>query len=165
MTSGIGDIFAGPYFSWYRLPETATNIRHGIDDLKAYIVENGPYDGAIGFSQGAQMLIGLILEHQSLHPFEPALFQVAIFFSGVIPQEQRQLVAKGLKIRVPTAHILGGKKDFAYEGSLQLRDVCHKDIRTEYEHGEGHCIPRKLELVVAITNVIRKSIYRAIYRS
>jgi predicted esterase len=165
MFSGISALFLGPYFSWYPVADTATNIRQGMDNLKEYIAENGPYDGAMGFSQGAQMLMGLMLEHQSLHPFEPALFQVAIFFCGAMSQEQKKLVAKGLKIRAPTAHILGGKKDFAYEESLKLRDACDKDTRTEYEHDEGHCIPRKSALVAAMTNAIRKSIYRGIYRS
>jgi hypothetical protein len=165
MISGIGAIFPGPYFSWHPLPYTATNVQQGIDDLKEHIAENGPYGGAMGFSQGGGMLMGLMLEHQSLHPTEPPLFQVAIFFCGAVSQEQRQLVAKGLKIRAPTAHILGGKKDFAYEESLNLRDACDKDTRTEYEHNEGHCIPRKLELVVAMANMIRKSIYRATYTS
>jgi Serine hydrolase (FSH1) len=161
---GIGAIFPGPYFSWYPVPDTAANIRQGMSDIKDYIAENGPYDGAIGFSQGAQMLMGLILEHQLLCPFEPPLFQVAIFISGAMSQEQKQFVAQGLKVRIPTAHILGGKQDFVYEDSLKLRDACDKNTRAEYEHDRGHCIPRKPDLVAAITNAIRKSIDRAIYQ-
>ena len=111
------------------------------------------------------MLMALMLEHQLLHPFKPALFQVAIFFNGGLWQEQKQMVANGLRIKTPTAHILGGKKDFMYEESLRLRDACDKDTRTEYEHDKGHCIPRKYELIVAMTRVIRMSIDRAIYRS
>jgi hypothetical protein len=165
MILGIGAIFPGPYFSWYPLPDTETNMRQGVEDLKEYIAENGPFDGAMGFSQGGGMIMALMLEHQSLHPFEPPLFQVAIFICSAMTHEQRQLFAEGIKIRAPTAHILGGRKDFAYQLSLNLRDACEKDTRTEYEHNEGHCIPRKMELVVAMTNTMRKSIYRAICTS
>lgn len=163
MILGLGSIFPGPYFSWYPLPDTATNIQQGVDSLKEYIAENGPYDGAIAFSQGAQVLMGLMLEHQLQHPFEPALIQVAIFLSGVMSKEQKQLVAKGVKIRVPTTHILGGKRDWQYEESLEMRDACNRNTRTEYEHDEGHCIPRKRENVVAIANAVGKSVYRASY--
>jgi hypothetical protein len=48
---------------------------------------------------------------------------------------------------------------------LNLRDACDKNTRTEYEHDEGHCIPRKPDLIVAMANAIRKSIDRAIYKS
>ena len=136
-----------------------------MDDLKAYIAENGPYDGAMGFSQGAQMIAGLMLEHQSLHPFEPALFQVAIFFCCPMNQDQKQLVAEGLRIKTPTAHILGGRKDATYDESLKVMDFFDKETRAEYEHNEGHSIPQKLELVVAMTRTIRKCIDRAIYKS
>jgi hypothetical protein len=165
MTSGIGAIFPEPYFSWHPIPNTTANIQQGMEDIKEYIAENGPFDGAMGFSQGGGMLFGLMLEHQILHPFEPALFQVAIFICGSISMAHQQLVAKGLRIKVPTAHILGGRTDPMYEESVKLRDACDKDMRTEYEHDEGHCIPRKLELMVAMTRAIRKSIDRAIYKS
>lgn len=111
------------------------------------------------------MLMALMLEHQSSYPFEPALFQVAIFFCGGLVPELKQLADNGLKVRVPTAHILGGKKDSMYEESLKMRDACDKDMRSEYEHNEGHCIPRNSDQIVAMTKTIRKTIDRAVYKS
>lgn len=162
---GIGGIFPGPYFSWHLLPTTKTNTQKEIEDIKKYMAENGPFDGAMGFSQGAMMIMALMLEHQFLNPFEPALFQVAIFFCGGLVPELKQLVDNGLKIKVPTAHILGGKKDSMYEESLRMRDACDKHLRSEYEHNEGHCIPRKSNQVIAMTKIIKRTVDRAIYNN
>lgn len=136
-----------------------------MQDIKEYITENGPYDGAMGFSQGAVMLAALILEHQQLHPFDPPPFQVAIFFSGSMYERETLLTRGGAKIKIPTAHILGGRRDFQYDGALELRDACEKELRSEFEHGEGHTIPRKKELVLGMASTIRNSINRAIYKS
>jgi predicted esterase len=140
-------------------------VNQGMRDIREYIAENGPYDGAMGFSQGAVMLVALILEHQELHPFEPPLFQVAIFLSGSMYERETRLTRAGAKIKIPTAHVLGGRRDFQYDASVELRDACDKELRSDFEHGEGHTIPRKKELVLGMASTIRKSINRAIYKS
>jgi len=48
---------------------------------------------------------------------------------------------------------------------VELRDVCDKELRSNFEHGEVHTIPRKKELVLGMASTIRKSINRAIYKS
>lgn len=133
------------------------NIQQAIGSIREYIAENGPYDGAMGFSQGASMVMALLLDHQAKHPFQPPLFQIAIFFSGGMPEPLKEL-SQGLKLSISTAHILGGRKDWLYHESLELANVCKKDLRVEFEHNEGHSIPRKPEMTASMAGAIRRSI-------
>ncbi|KAF4345873.1 EF-hand calcium-binding domain protein [Fusarium beomiforme] len=75
---------SGPFLGWHR--------RHFAKDLAsayAYVMEvireDGPYDGVIGFSQGAALAAGLLLSHQHQAPNEPNLFKFAILLSSVLP--------------------------------------------------------------------------------
>ncbi|KFY81216.1 hypothetical protein V499_00042 [Pseudogymnoascus sp. VKM F-103] len=157
---GVGDIFAGPYYSWLRDPESVTkaSLSQSIENIKEYVAENGPYDGAMGFSQGAAMVMALLYDHQAKQPFSPPPFQVAIFLCGGMPEPLRQLCPDGLKLPVATTHILGGKKDYLYGETLQLRDACSTAFRAEFEHNKGHSIPRKPELTASMAKAITQSI-------
>lgn len=53
--------------------------------LDAAIEDEGPFDGVIGFSQGAALALSYLLQHEIERPHESQPFRFAVFFSGFIP--------------------------------------------------------------------------------
>ncbi|KAJ6150441.1 hypothetical protein N7471_001640 [Penicillium samsonianum] len=81
---GMGDFFSGPYRCWYNTPTTSkvAAAHHFVQNI---IEQNGPFDGVIGFSQGAAVAASMILHHQLESPEERSLFSFAIFIGSPIP--------------------------------------------------------------------------------
>jgi hypothetical protein len=70
------------YYEWY-LDENNNDIQSSIDALLLEIETNGPYDGLLGFSQGAEMCTRLCLEIQEKQ-IKSNITQV-ILIGGVYP--------------------------------------------------------------------------------
>lgn len=49
------------------------------------LLENGPYDAIMCFSQGCSLAASLLLYNQTLYPDSPPLFKAAIFICGGVP--------------------------------------------------------------------------------
>ena len=77
--------FPGPYFCYYDLP-TDDLVRQAQAYIEEIIGEEGPFDGVIGFSQGAALAASYMLEHAKTHPFED-VFKLAIFAGASLPFE------------------------------------------------------------------------------
>ncbi|KAK5055283.1 hypothetical protein LTR84_013033 [Exophiala bonariae] len=86
---GISKIYDGPYLAWHSRydPVHIAEIHEYIDSV---INEDGPYDGVIGFSQGAALAASFLLCHEYTHDQalldsrHAAAFKVAIFFNSVM---------------------------------------------------------------------------------
>ncbi|PWY89874.1 hypothetical protein BO70DRAFT_393073 [Aspergillus heteromorphus CBS 117.55] len=81
---GITDNFPGPYRCYTRRFDPASEgAAHDlIDDT---IDEQGPFDGVLGFSQGAAIAVSYLLEHQAQQPDKPLPFRFAVFCSSTVP--------------------------------------------------------------------------------
>lgn len=85
---GIADVFPGPYFIWHQKydPKSVESVH---DYLESVIEEDGPYDGIIGFSEGAALAASYLLSKEyratlgdiSEHPENE--FKMAVFFNSV----------------------------------------------------------------------------------
>jgi Serine hydrolase (FSH1) len=53
--------------------------------ISSHIDETGPFDGVLGFSQGASMALSYLLQHQIEFPEKPSPFKFALCFSSTIP--------------------------------------------------------------------------------
>ena len=83
--TGIDSLFDGPYKAWYA-PELGASSHKNAKQLIEEIIEtDGPFDGVIGFSQGAAVVATMMLERLEKDPFSPDLFRVAIFICGGCP--------------------------------------------------------------------------------
>lgn len=80
---GIGSIYPGPYLCYYHLP-TTTHVADAHDLVLDFIEDEGPFDGVIGFSQGAALASSLMLQRAKDPSAEP-LFQLAIFLCASLP--------------------------------------------------------------------------------
>ncbi|KAJ5757118.1 uncharacterized protein N7511_007300 [Penicillium nucicola] len=81
---GIETIFPAPYFCYARNfdPES---IGASYALLEKTIIEHGPFDGVLGFSQGAAIIAGYLIEYAITEPDEPLPFQFMVLFSPTIP--------------------------------------------------------------------------------
>jgi predicted esterase len=79
---GMAAHFSGPFYS-YTEGYSPAEMREAIDDLDSLIQDCGPFDGVIGFSQGASMAASYILDHQTRFPDDPPPFGFAVLLSSV----------------------------------------------------------------------------------
>ncbi|KAK8861602.1 hypothetical protein IAR55_002425 [Kwoniella newhampshirensis] len=119
--------------------------------LHDFLSKNEPFDGIMGFSQGAGMaaLLSALLEKPNLHPnfpSEPALpkFKFAIFVGGFLPTPESHDFSSWfpLPATLPTLHV-SGKNDtlITPERTQTLVDKC-ENARLEFHDG-GHYTPSK----------------------
>lgn len=141
----------GPFFEWYswdhlkRTPpaETATNA---IENVLSIVSEEGPFDGVVGFSQGAAIAASVLAHYSKQNPLEPQsnLFKFAMFICGSKPftYDGMNLIDPSSRpvVQIPTAHVVG-KKDMWYKESLGLLALCENQSTKVYDHGQGHVLP------------------------
>jgi hypothetical protein len=77
----MSTLYPGPYLCWYERG-SPREVQAAQDYLRSIIDEDGPYDGVIGFSEGAALAASLLLSDESAA--EPP-FTLAIFFNSVVP--------------------------------------------------------------------------------
>lgn len=166
--TGVAALFPNnEYFAYYD-PTNAASILQAVNDLSAYVLAEGPFDGVMGFSQGAALAAMLLARDSSSMPFS-----FAIFLCAGLPFCETSL-RKGLLrpldskldlelIRVPTAHIVGAK-DNALDVSLGLKDLCSRKGRGLFDHGAGHEVPVSPKGVTAdMARCVEDAIARASY--
>lgn len=73
----------GPFYS-YMNGYTPTEMQEALDDLDEFIMDHGPFDGVVGFSQGASLAASYILTQQRQYPTQAPPFGFALFFSAVV---------------------------------------------------------------------------------
>lgn len=78
----MGSSESGPYYA-YTTEYTPSALREAYDDLAAIIDDEGPFDGVLGFSQGASMAAGFLVEQERRRPGKAPPFRFAIFMSSV----------------------------------------------------------------------------------
>ncbi|CUM45570.1 uncharacterized protein AC631_03728 [Debaryomyces fabryi] len=166
------------------------NVYEGFDQsleyLVGYIKENGPYDGIIGFSQGAAMSAVIINVISELIPNHKN-FQIAVLFSGfaftepIDPSKDNKLNLNyqindtneyTSKVKLidnykryyrsmdTTTRVLNvyGSKDMTVPGirSQYLSTTFKDEMLTEYVHEGGHFIPNKKQFLTPIIEDFRE---------
>jgi hypothetical protein len=81
---GIEEVFRNPpYFVWnrYYVPSEVSKVH---DYVRVVVAQNGPYDGVIGFSEGAALAAALLLEDaSSVTRRQVPMFRFAVFLNAV----------------------------------------------------------------------------------
>ncbi|KAL6230300.1 hypothetical protein BDW75DRAFT_234510 [Aspergillus navahoensis] len=73
----------GPFYNWYDGLSSA-QVRDAHDLVKDVAEDEGPFDGVIGFSQGASLALSILYHHEICHLDRPPPFRFAIFFCAVL---------------------------------------------------------------------------------
>ncbi|KAK2612509.1 hypothetical protein QQS21_001447 [Conoideocrella luteorostrata] len=139
------------YFVYFD-PSRPSTFLDAIDQLGKFILSNGPYDGVIAYSHGAQLVVPMLARLLVRHPTSQR-FKGATFFSGGTPFDfdvtsNRQHLnhidplKTGILLNFPTANIWG-QNDQQYPGTSQILSMISRpEWCTEFVHSSGHGIPR-----------------------
>ncbi|VUC29983.1 unnamed protein product [Clonostachys rosea] len=92
---GMAAYHDGPFYSHTRAYDPQS-MQAAIEHLEEVIEESGPFDGVLGFSQGAALTISFL--HQRTD--KPLPFKFALFFSSVIPCSADAAVCNNLIDRI-----------------------------------------------------------------
>ncbi|KAI4196042.1 MAG: hypothetical protein LQ348_002365 [Seirophora lacunosa] len=118
----------------------------------------GPFDGLLGFSEGASVAANLLLDQErtSERPFK-----CGVFFCGGPPFKPgnggHYLADEcGEAIKIPTVHIFGAR-DLGNFTSLALKNLCSSENALAYEHSQGHEVPRAPAVTKRMATLIRKA--------
>jgi pimeloyl-ACP methyl ester carboxylesterase len=127
------------------------------------IEKQGPFDGIMGFSQGAALACSLLVNHAATH--DVPLFKAAVFICGAPPYESsgKEIIRSTpgvFPVNIPTANIVG-KQDGLYYASMLLYGLCEPSKAEFYDHGSRHLIPFDLKNTEAMVAAIEKTIERA----
>ncbi|GFZ18580.1 alpha/beta-Hydrolases superfamily protein [Actinidia rufa] len=138
-----------PYFEWYFCNEDFTeyyNFEECLAYLEDYMIKHGPFDGLLGFSQGAilsAVLPGMQIEGVALT--KVPLIKFLIIVSGTkfggykfgLPKLAANAFASPVKL--PSLHFIG-ERDFLKERGIALLES-FEDPTVIY-HNRGHTVPR-----------------------
>ncbi|KAK5957875.1 hypothetical protein OHC33_001064 [Knufia fluminis] len=80
---GLGAFTTGPFWCYYD-SFAPSKVREAHEMITEIIEDEGPFDGILGFSQGASLAVAYLLQHEIDHPGQPAPFKFALIFSSVI---------------------------------------------------------------------------------
>ncbi|KAF8023356.1 hypothetical protein BT93_F0761 [Corymbia citriodora subsp. variegata] len=142
--SDVEGVFEPPYFEWFQFNKEFTEYTN-FDECLAYLedlmIKQGPFDGLLGFSQGAILsagLPGLQAEGVALTKVPKIKFVIIIggakFKSPSVAEK-----AYASPIQCPSLHFLG-ETDFLKPYGEELLESCADPIVVR--HPKGHTIPR-----------------------
>lgn len=124
----------------------------------------GPFDGIIGFSNGALLAANMIIEDTRLGTLDPNL-KLVILLSP--PRIDNLGFSKGkvdeILIHLPSAHVWGSNDTICSDTPSIIADICARDVRSTFVHNCGHEIPggKDKEMVIGVVRVIRRAINAA----
>lgn len=149
--SDIEGFFPPPYYEWFQFNQEFTeytNLDECISYLCEYITTKGPFDGLLGFSQGAT-LSALLLGYQSqgkvLKEHPPFKLFVSISGSKFRAPSICEIAYKET-IKVKSVHFIG-EKDWLKHPSQDLAASFQDPLIIR--HPQGHTVPRLDEAATA----------------
>ncbi|CAN4122357.1 unnamed protein product [Withania somnifera] len=142
--SDVEGIFDPPYYEWYQFNKDSKEYQN-FDKCLEYIEEcinkHGPFDGLLGFSQGA-ILSGALpgLQDKGVGLTKVPKIKYLMIIAGAKLQN-KPLAEKAYSsaITCPSVHFLG-EKDFLKKGGIELLESCVDPV--VIHHPRGHTIPR-----------------------
>lgn len=167
------------------IASTHKSTANALKYLLKIMEERGPFEGIIGYSEGATVAGTLLLHEQRRFKKKgiKPMFKYAIFFAGwppVDPDTHAMILSdeSEIMIEIPTCHIsessnpvgegvwngqsanknLVGSLDPYVHGSLALFNVCDPDTAYLFDHAKGHTLPRDKDTVKELGDVVREAI-------
>jgi predicted esterase len=139
---GIGMFYPDrPYYEWFYKSDDDDQGYEGLDEsmkrLEEYIAAEGPFDGLLGFSQGASMVTRLVKRQET--DGSTKRFKFVVFIGGVPPAELLSSPDVCTLTSVPSLHIMGESDPFLPHS--QKLEAVFGGKRTTMVHSEGHNIP------------------------
>lgn len=169
---GIADILPSTTGYWaYFDPAIPSTFTTALSQLQTFIEQEGPFDGVMGFSHGAQLAASLLVHQARVDPAGKRAWRCAVFLSGGIPYEVVEGECRHVKLKegedrgvidIPTANIWG-KNDMLYPGEAEeLSRMCRDTLKEVYVHNGGHEVPsgKNMEELFGAVRAIRRTVER-----
>ncbi|GAQ42222.1 hypothetical protein AtubIFM57143_007878 [Aspergillus tubingensis] len=135
----VQSFLSGPYLCYYSCP-TPTQMHEAFTLIREVMDEDGPFEGVIGFSQGAALAASMILQHQKDNPTAMPLFDLAIFLGASLPFDMDSSLA--LRSIVAMHHRPNGYPDGAGDDPLILQQYDPRTTNLRIEIPTLHVIGR-----------------------
>lgn len=176
---GVAEFYGGPYLGWLDFSKINADgavpkevLDATMENINEIVEEEGPFNGILGFSQGATMAFCYLLHQLRARPFDPPFipFACAIFISASGSEKDHSTLmdyieSTGRQITIPTLHVYG-QEDTDREAAMTMYEHCKKGDSEFILHPKGHVIPGDGEtvqqIVRAIKNVGHKSALHSI---
>ncbi|KAI8972494.1 serine hydrolase FSH [Pilobolus umbonatus] len=160
-------------YGWWLLPKLApaqngylVGFKESVEYIKDVLIKEGPFDGILGFSQGAGFaaLLTKLMEDRSDLPdiipptFEHPPFRFAIIVAGFNAKYQtatKELLEKKSAVKTPSLHYIGDTDTLiSPETMLSLTAAFEKP--TVFRHPGGHYLPYTSDSKEAFNKFIRQ---------
>ncbi|KAH0684859.1 hypothetical protein KY290_023763 [Solanum tuberosum] len=142
--SEVEGIFDPPYYEWFQFNKEFTeyeNFDKCLEYIEECMIKHGPFDGLLGFSQGAILsggLSGLQAKEVGLTKV-PKIKNLIIIGGAKFQNESVAEKAYSSAITCPSLHFLG-EKDYLKKYGIELLESCVDPV--VIHHPRGHTIPR-----------------------
>ncbi|AMD18563.1 HBL339Wp [Eremothecium sinecaudum] len=120
--------------------------QESVEFIREYVLRNGPFEGVIGFSQGASFGGYLVTDFNGIlgltEQQQPPL-KFFINFAGFkfYPEKYQEQYRKN-PIQIPSLHVQGDLDTITESASVRdLFESCVQGSRTFLKHGGGHIVP------------------------
>ncbi|KAK1396051.1 FSH1 domain-containing protein [Heracleum sosnowskyi] len=162
--SGVEGIFNPPYYEWYKRNKEFTeytSLHKCLEYLQECMIQQGPIDGLLGFSQGSFLAAALPgLQAKGLALTEVSKINFLIIISGgKLENEALSEKAFSDTISCPSLHFLGEMDSVKPNGTALLESFVDPVV---IHHPQGHTIPRLdengLELMLGFLEKIQKEL-------
>lgn len=158
----VRELYSPPYRCFYELNASASQLLRAHEYLDEIVEEDGPFEGILGFSQGAEVAASFLL-----YQAPNVTFRFAIFIGGTPPFDVSALAsgrdvtpvkmhgdAHSARIQIPTAHIIG-RSDAYREFSKIIVTLCNPRETKVYDHKGAHIVPRGKEAMEELTAALK----------
>ena len=143
-------------------PQDPFCMEMALEYLHLFMEQEGPFEGVIGWSEGAAVAATLLLEDSAMCDRDHSIskFKCAIFFAGAppfTPDGKNVLLHDqyGQVIQIPTCHVLG-QSDLMVELAEALFNICDSSSAIAIKDEGGHRISRDPEVTRKIVDFIRQ---------
>ncbi|OSS52635.1 hypothetical protein B5807_02568 [Epicoccum nigrum] len=152
----------------YGVAKTDESAQRTLDYIYDVIEKEGPFDGIIGYSEGATIAGTMVLHEQMRNELEgrEPMFKCALFFGGwppMTPTLDGFVLSddSDLMIQIPTTHIIGSLDPYLH-GNIALYNVCDPDSAFIFDHAKGHTLPRDKSMIKELSDTVRRMIEEAV---
>ncbi|KAI3833870.1 hypothetical protein MKX03_002210 [Papaver bracteatum] len=143
--SEVEGIFDPPYYEWFQFDKDFTeyrNFEECLEYIQDIMLKQGPFDGLLGFSQGAILSAALPgLQSKGLALTKVPKIKFLIIIGGAMFRSPiaENAYTPSSPVQCPSLHFLG-ETDFLRPHGEKLLELCVDPV--VIHHPRGHTIPR-----------------------